>query len=302
MAQFFRQPVWLATALAAGLIAVSAGTAPADDFNSGVNSARGQINTGGDAKLPAVAPGETGGAAKQAAPSDTSTPANAPLPTYQEAERALMAPDSPDPSPGQSADAAAKPPAAAPNGASTTGQNTSGGAQADTAKQIDQTPAHEQGSMQAIGGAMAPGASAAATPGADGGHMGQGGSPATSAASIAAAKNGPIGATTQTAPSTVSERNRILDRVPTLAMPIRLDAAAQEKIRASAKELGEPVPFNGAPASAIPAEIAFTAMRDLPAAIGQALPLLQGRKLIRTKDKILIVNPRTRVVVGEVPV
>ncbi|MGN6461748.1 MAG: hypothetical protein ACTHLY_11140 [Pseudolabrys sp.] len=300
MAQFSRQHVWLATALAAGLIAVSAGTAPADNFNSGTNSSSGQINTGGDTKLPAIAPGETGGAAKQANPSDTSTPTNAPLPTYQEAERALMAPDSPDPSPGRSTDAAAKPPAQ--TGASTTGQSTGSGAQADTAKQIDQTPAHEQGSMQAIGGAMAPGASAAATPGADGGQMGQGGSPAASAASIAAAKNGPIGATTQTAPSLVSERNRTLDRVPILAMPIRLDDAAQQKIRAAAKELGEPVQFNGAPASAIPAEIAFTAMRDLPADIGQALPLLQGRKLIRTGDKILIVNPRTRVVVGEVSI
>lgn len=273
MAQFSRHRAWLATALATGLIAISAGTAPADNFNSGSSPSSGQINTSQDAKLP----------------------------TYQEAERALMAPDSPDPSPGRSAGAATNPPTAAQSsGASTTGRGSGNDTQADTAKQIDQTPAHEPGSMQAIGGAMAPGASA--TPGADGGQMGQGGSPAMSAASIAAVKNGPIGATTQTAPSIVSERNRILDRVPTLAMPIRLDDAAKEKIRATAQGLGEPVHFDGAPASAIPADIVFTAMHDLPAEIGQALPLLQGRKLIRTKDKILIVNPRTRVVVGEVSI
>lgn len=277
MAQISRRHVWLATVLATGLIAVAASPASADSFNSGFNASSGQINAGGDAKLPAVAPGETSGAAKQANPSDTSTASNAPMPTYQEAERALMGPDSPDPSPGRKTDATktdatAQPPQAAENGASTTGRGAS-----------SSDPA-------------------AATPVASNEQMGQGGQPAMSAASIAAAKNGPIGATTQTAPSIVSERNRILDRVATLAMPIPLDDAAREKIRASAKGLGEPVQFDGAPAAAIPAPIAFTAMRDVPADISQALPLLQGRKLIRTRDKILIVNPRTRVVVGEVAI
>jgi hypothetical protein len=45
----------------------------------------------------------------------------------------------------------------------------------------------------------------------------------------------------------------------------------------------------------------FVPLQDLPAGVAQDIPLVQGYKFVKLDDRILLVNPATRVVVSEIP-
>jgi hypothetical protein len=45
----------------------------------------------------------------------------------------------------------------------------------------------------------------------------------------------------------------------------------------------------------------FVPLQDLPAAVVQEIPLLQGYKFVKLDDRILLVSPATRIVVSEIP-
>jgi hypothetical protein len=42
-------------------------------------------------------------------------------------------------------------------------------------------------------------------------------------------------------------------------------------------------------------------MQDLPAGVTQDVPLVQGHKFVKFDDRILIINPSTRLVVAMIP-
>jgi hypothetical protein len=246
----------------------------------GMNPGTGQINSGTAVQAPAGAPpganDQSGGGAKvtnRAPPSDTHAATNQPMPTPEQARAALLAPDSPDPAIGQIA--------LPPTGAAGTAKSATGDAPAENAKaqQADNNAQSKDGSEkestgQATRDVMAKQLAHETSP------------------------NKPIGSTTQTLPAKFSERNDILGRLPTMAWPLRLNDEDRGKIfdavtaaKGDAVELGQLKP-----ADQLPATLALNAMHPLPEPLA-AQPVLNNIQAVKGKDKVLLVNPATRIVV-----
>lgn len=134
---------------------------------------------------------------------------------------------------------------------------------------------------------------------------GMSGTATTGAADPAAAEpppSGPIGSFGQTIPAKFSERNDILDHVPTMAFPMRLSDDQRRQIyQAVMADKTEPAAGAGAlqPADELPAEQALNGMHELPSSL-QSLPGLQGLKYVKSKDKVFLVLPATRIVVEQI--
>jgi len=278
----------------------------------GVNPDTGQINPGVSAQPPAGAPpgkndasGAGANVTNRAPPSDTHAATNQPIPTPEEARAALLAPDSPDAAIGQVA--------LPPTGAAQTAKTATGDAPAENAKaqQAENTksdptqskggtgPASSESGNQAAQSQTAANQPAQSQPGQS--NETTGNAPREQAAKQAAygtSPNKPIGSTTQTLPAKFSERNEILDRLPTMAWPLRLDDQARRKIfemvmndKGDAADIGKLKP-----ADQLPSQLALNVMRPLPQQLG-AEPVLNNIQAVKGKDKILLVNPATRIVV-----
>lgn len=156
----------------------------------------------------------------------------------------------------------------------------------------------------AIGGPMSPGASAggkAPTPGgsADRASETMG---ARAAGTAPAAKLGPIGATGQTMPSKFSERNDVLDRVPMMALPLRLtDEERQQIYKAVMADQAQPAADADAltSASELSTDQALNGMHPLPASVS-GMEALNKLAYVKGKNKVLLVIPSTRTVVDEI--
>ncbi len=114
--------------------------------------------------------------------------------------------------------------------------------------------------------------------------------------------HGPIGATAQTMPSKLSERNDILDRVPIMALPLPLSEPDRQRIyRAVMADESRPAPGAEAltPASELSAAQALNDTHALPESL-QDIPLLKGLHYVKAKNKVLLVTPATRTVVDEI--
>lgn len=104
-------------------------------------------------------------------------------------------------------------------------------------------------------------------------------------------------ADSQTVPAKFSERNNALDELPTMAFPLPLTDEQRQRIRAAA--------------SGVPAESANTGLaellpssvnvRKLPRELTQEIPATRNLGYVRTVDKILLVTPASRIVMGEIP-
>lgn len=104
-------------------------------------------------------------------------------------------------------------------------------------------------------------------------------------------------ADSQTVPAKYSERNNMLDELPTMAFPLPLTDEQRQRIRAAV--------------SKVPAESANTGLaellpnsvnvRELPADLTQGIPAMRNLAYVRTADKILLVSPANRIVIGEIP-
>lgn len=283
-------PILLATVAVAALstaISISALTAqgiqdPPKNIAPGMNPGTGQINPGAAVQPPAGAPpganDQSGQGAKitnRAPPSDTHAATNRPIPTPEQARAALLAPDSPDPAIGQIA--------LPPTGAAQTAKTATGDAPSENAKaQQSENNSQSQGGSgtgnESTGSASREGAAKQAIYGTS--------------------PNKPIGSTTQTLPAKFSERNDILDRLPTMAWPLRLNDEQRGQvfdtvIAAEGKEvdLGELKP-----ADQLPDELALNAMHPLPQQLA-AQPTLNNLQAVKGKDKVLLVNPATRIIV-----
>lgn len=256
------------------------------EMTPGFKPDTGQINPGVPPQAPAGAPagtneqsGKGNEVTNKAPPSDTHAATNQPIPSHEDVLAALLAPDSPDPAIGQ----VPLPPSGAIEQAKTaTGDSPSGNAKAQEAQNTREPP------EQAIGGG--------------GGNETTGTAPREQAAQQAARQtspNMPIGSTTQTLPAKYSKRNDVLDRVPTMAWPLRLNRQERQKIYelVMADKGKTAADIAGLkPADQLPADIALNAMHPLPQQLAGE-PLLDNIQVVKGKDRVLLVHPANRIVV-----
>lgn len=103
---------------------------------------------------------------------------------------------------------------------------------------------------------------------------------------------------TQDEPAKFSAKNDKLDHLPTLAYPIAL---TDEQKRAISQQLSQ----GSAPVSTLTAKVtdavpATLVLQELPAEMAASMPAVSDYKFLRLSDRILVINPRESVVVGEI--
>jgi hypothetical protein len=126
----------------------------------------------------------------------------------------------------------------------------------------------------------------------------------TSASTTAAGRagpTGPIGATTQTMPAKFSQRNDVLDRVPTTAWPLPLNEEQRRQIFNSVMADSSP-PAAGAPALKPGSSLSFEQTLDLHPLPGAVADMdgLHGLQYVKGKDKVLLVRAPNGIVVDEI--
>lgn len=268
--KILKRHLFLATALAAGLVftaPLSVTVAHADE------AAKDAIDT-------------TAGGAK--------------IPSIEEARAAMMMPDDPNPVPGQ----ILKPDMQAADASKPSVSSGSG------------DPTTATGGQAAVGGPMSPGASAGGQNADTPGGSSEGRQPSNTAGTVppettgarpadspADTRPGPIGATGQTMPSTISQRNEILDRVPIMAMPLALTEPERQRIYETvmADKSRQPTPDaeSLAPATFLSTEQALNEAQPMPDSL-QDIELLRGLQYVKAKDKVLLVRPVSRIVVDAI--
>jgi hypothetical protein len=105
-------------------------------------------------------------------------------------------------------------------------------------------------------------------------------------------------ADSQTVPSKFSKRNAELDALPTMAFPLPLTDEQRARIRAA---LGKAPVESGAnvhSADLLPNGIN---VRELSDQLTAEIPAMRHLGYVRTSDRILLVSPPSRIVMGEIP-
>ena len=228
------------------------------------------------------------------------TAGGAKIPSVEEARAAKMMPDDPNPVPGQTLQPAA--------------QAGDAGKAAVASGSGDPTTA--TGGQAAVGGPVSPGVSAGGQNSKTPGGASHGGQPSDTAGSASAettgarpagfppdTRPGPIGATGQTMPSKVSQRNAILDRVPIMAMPLALTEPQRQRIYETvmADKSRQPAARaeSLAPATFLSTEQALNEAQAMPSSL-QDIDLLKALQYVKAKDKVLLVTPASRIVIDAI--
>ena len=124
----------------------------------------------------------------------------------------------------------------------------------------------------------------------------------TGSAAPTAAPAAPIGAIGATLPAKFSARNATLDRVPIMALPLPLSEAQRHSIYQAAMADKAPAASDAdklAPASVLSIAQNFNDMHPLPARV-RGMVMLKSLNYVKTKDKVFLVEPSTRVVFDEI--
>jgi hypothetical protein len=110
---------------------------------------------------------------------------------------------------------------------------------------------------------------------------------------------GPIGATEQTMPSSLSEKNAREDQLPIMAQPLRLSAQDQQQIVQAVRDRKDvaTAAVDAKPSTELSSDVE---LYDLPASVTEQVPSVRGYKFVLLPDKILLVSPPNRIVVGEI--
>ena len=105
-------------------------------------------------------------------------------------------------------------------------------------------------------------------------------------------------ADSQTVPAKFSKRNDAIDHVPIMAMPVLAFSDEQKRsIIDAVRGANAPVQSTSAkPAEELPIDVT---VQDWPAAASD--PAFAKMKFVRAQDRILLVEPSNRVVIGEIP-
>ena len=114
--------------------------------------------------------------------------------------------------------------------------------------------------------------------------------------------SGPIGSFGQTIPAKYSKRNDILDHLPTMAIPLPLTQEQRKQIYdAVMAEKSQPVVGADAlePASELSPNQALNGMRPLPESV-RGIDGVSRLYYIKAKDKVLLIEPNVRTVVGQI--
>lgn len=116
-----------------------------------------------------------------------------------------------------------------------------------------------------------------------------------------AGEAGPIGATLQTMPEKFSDRNKVLDHIPTTAWPLPLNEQQREQIyKTVMADKSQPA---GDAAALKPGDfLTYEQTLDehpLPPAV-TTIDGLQGLEYVKGKDKVLLVRPPNGFVVDEI--
>jgi hypothetical protein len=107
-------------------------------------------------------------------------------------------------------------------------------------------------------------------------------------------------ADSQTVPAKFSERNARLDKLPTMAFPLGLTDAQRQRIVAGVQSANAPIAKLDARLSdELPTGVA---LNDLPPQLMAEVPAVSGLMYVRTADRVLLIEPANRIVVGEVMV
>jgi hypothetical protein len=109
----------------------------------------------------------------------------------------------------------------------------------------------------------------------------------------------PIGSTRQTVPAKISPENAALDEQAIMAHPLALtDAQRQRIFEAVAAEKDEVVRnISVAPATVLPADVM---LQEFPPGLAGEIPTIRGLKYVRLPEKIALVRPANRIIVGEI--
>jgi len=268
----FTLSVALAAALAAsamgGAIAEQSATVPTDP---GFKPDTGQINPG----------------VEEQAPTQSSEIVS--IPTPEESRAALMMPISKQPSAGtMPTDPRPDLPSA------TTPKKT----------QIEDAPKAQRESQNAAGGPEGL-TTAGSTPVSNGPTGAPSASVTTGKGSSASSEpppSGPIGSVGETIPAKFSRRNDILDRTPIMAWPLPLSDGQRKQIYdAVMAEKSQPVAGADAliPASELSPNQALNGMRPLPESV-RGIDGVSRLYYIKAKDKVLLIEPNVRTVVGQI--
>jgi hypothetical protein len=103
---------------------------------------------------------------------------------------------------------------------------------------------------------------------------------------------------TQDEPAKFSSKNAALDGTPILAYPLMLTDQQKQAIYQKLSEGQSPQSTVSAKLSEqVPATLA---LQELPADLAAGMPSVRDYKFLRTNDRILVINPRESVVVGEI--
>jgi hypothetical protein len=269
----FTLAVALAAALAASgmggsAIAEQSATVPTDP---GFKPDTGQINPG----------------VEEQAPTQSTEIVN--IPTPEESRAALMMPISKQPSAGT------MPTEPRPELPSAT---------APKHTQIEHAPKTQRESQNAAGGPEGL-TTAGSTPVSNGSTDAPSASVTTGKGSSASSEpppSGPIGSVGETIPAKFSRRNDILDRTPIMAWPLPLSDEQRKQIYdAVMAEKSQPVAGADAlqPASELSPNQALNGMRPLPEIV-RGIDGASRLYYIKAKDKVLLIEPNVRTVVGQI--
>jgi hypothetical protein len=269
----FTLAVALAAALAASgmggsAIAEQSATVPTDP---GFKPDTGQINPG----------------VEEQAPTQSTEIVN--IPTPEESRAALMMPISKQPSAGT------MPTEPRPELPSAT---------APKQTQIEDAPKAQRESQNAAGGPEGL-TTAGSTPVSNGSTDAPSASVTTGKGSSASSEpppSGPIGSVGETIPAKFSRRNDILDRTPIMAWPLPLSDEQRKQIYdAVMAEKSQPVAGADAlqPASELSPNQALNGMRPLPEIV-RGIDGASRLYYIKAKDKVLLIEPNVRTVVGQI--
>jgi hypothetical protein len=120
-------------------------------------------------------------------------------------------------------------------------------------------------------------------------------------ASPAGPAPGPIGATGQTMPAIFSQRNDVIDRVPTTALPLPLSNDNRARIYRAVMADKTPAADDAAqlkPSGQLTSNQALNEVHPLPASVNGIAGVHQ-LGYVKTRNKVFIVEPNTRIVVDE---
>ena len=139
-------------------------------------------------------------------------------------------------------------------------------------------------------------------PAATTGIGGQGAQANMPAATNEPPPSGPIGSFGQTIPAKFSKRNDTLDHVPTMAIPLPLTDEQRKQIYdAVMADKSQPVAGADAlkPASELSPNQALKGMHPLPESV-RGIDGVTRLYYVKAKGKILLIEPATRTVVGQI--